>query len=119
MDVKYAAIEKNLIRMRLDKKTFAAMDEPEVNAAMHCAVIPRHPQILIGDLEAVNLIVPQAIVLRQNDFDGIATRLQLAAQTIHDISETADFGDRRALRRYHDYVHFPALNLSATRESGK
>src|SRR5258706_214526 len=46
-------------------------------------------------------------------------RLQLAAEAIHDISETADFGDRCALRRYHYDVHFAALNLSATRESGK
>jgi hypothetical protein len=117
--VKKVAIKKILVRVRLDEKAFTPMHETEINAAVDCAVVPWHPEILVSNLETVNLVVPQAIILREYNLHRMTARFQLAAQAIYNISETADFGNRRALRCYHHDVHFAALNLSATPSASK
>ena len=72
--------------MRLDEKTFAPMDESKIDAAMNRVMMPGHPEIFEAEPQIVNLIVAQAIVLRQNDLDAIAAYLQLAAQPENHIA---------------------------------
>ena len=94
--IKDAPMEKILVRVRLNEEALAAMNETEIDAAMNGVVVPRHPHVLVGKLQIVNLVVTQAIVLGQNDLDRVASYLQLAAQAKNHIAQAAHFGDRRA-----------------------
>ncbi len=103
--VKHPALKEIMVGVGFYEKAFAAMDESEINAAMHRIVIPGHPQIFEGQPQIVNLVVAQAIVLRQDDLHRVAANFQLAAQAENDVAQAADLGDRRALRRQHYYIH--------------
>src|SRR5437773_6855338 len=103
--VKRPALKEVMIGVRFDEKTFAAMDESEVNAAMYGIVVPGDPQIFEGEPQIVNLKIGRAIVLGQDDFHRVAANFQLATQAEDDIAQAADLGDRRALRRQHYDIH--------------
>ena len=59
----------------------------------------------IVDCQTPDAVVPHAVVFRQDDFDAIAAKLELAAEPEHDVAKTADLYDRGAFRGHHDYVH--------------
>src|ERR1043166_192217 len=67
LPVKSTPIKKIVLGMRFDKKTFAAVNKPEINAAMDGIVVPRHPKVIERDSQVIDMIVAQAIVLRQDD----------------------------------------------------
>jgi hypothetical protein len=98
LTVESSAIEKICRGMGLDEEAFAAMNETEINCAMNRLLVPRHPEVLIRNAQIVNLIVPQAVVFRQDDFDGVPADLQLAAQAKDHVPQSSNFGDWSALR---------------------
>src|SRR6266487_1183172 len=102
-----ATIKEILVGVRLDEETLAAVNEPEIHAAMNGVMIPRHPEVLEVRLQIENLIVAQAIVLRQDDLHGIAPDFQLAGQPEHHVAQAAHLGYGSALRRDLDDIHFP------------
>jgi hypothetical protein len=91
--------------VRINEVALPPVDKAEEHGAMDRAAIPRHPQILIRDLQPVNLVVAQAIVFREDDLDGVAANFQLAGEAEDDVAQPADFGDRRALGCDLDDIH--------------
>ena len=75
--------------------------EAKINTAMHGAAKPRHPEILVGQRQPEDLVVAQAVVLRQENFDAVAADLQLAREAEDHVAQPADLRDRRAFRRDH------------------
>src|SRR5262249_36235169 len=67
--------------------------------------VPGHPQIVVGDSEPIDLIVAHAVVLRQNDVDGIAAPLELTAEAKDHFAEAAGLGDRGTLGGHHHNIH--------------
>ena len=103
--VERAAVEKIVIAVCVNEVALAPVDKAEEHGAMNRAAIPRHPQILIRDLQPVNLVVIQAIVFREDDLDGVAANFQFTGKTEDDIAQPAHFGDRCALGCDLDDVH--------------
>src|SRR5436190_3602411 len=87
LPVKHSAMEKIVVRMRLDKEAFASVNEAEINAAMDGVIVPGNPKVLVSDLQVEDLIVPHAIVLGQDDLDRVAPDLQFPAQAEHDVAQ--------------------------------
>ena len=56
-------------------------------------------------MQTPDLVVPHAVILGQNDLDGVPAYLKLATKTENHISEAANLGDRRELRGNHDNEH--------------
>ncbi len=100
-----AAVEVALRRVRLDEEALAAVHEPEPDSARDRPAIPRHPQVVIDDMQVPDLVVAHAVVLRQDDLDRVAADLQFAAQAEHHVRQTADLGHWRALGGDHDDIH--------------
>src|SRR6266446_842620 len=99
LPVKHAAVKKIVAGMRFDEEAFTSVDEAEIGAAVDRVMVPRHPKILEREPQIVNLVVAQAIVLGEDDLDGMAPDFQLAAQAKNDIPQPADLRDGSALRR--------------------
>ncbi len=103
--VERATVEKIVLAVRVNEEALPTVHKTEEDRAMDRAAIPRHPQILIRDLQPKNLVVTQAIVFREDDLDGIATNFQFATQAEDDVAQPADFGDRRAFGGDLDDIH--------------
>ena len=67
-----AAVEVVVARMRLDEEALATVYKPEMHRAVDLAVGPRHPKVLVGDLQSPDLVVAHAIVFRQDDLHRLA-----------------------------------------------
>src|SRR5579883_2773494 len=91
--------------MRVDEVAAPAVDESEPHGAMNGTAVPGHPQVLVGDGEPVDLVVAHAVVLRQNDVDGIVPPLELAAEAKDHFAEAAGLGDRGTLGGHHHDIH--------------
>lgn len=105
LTVERAAVEKIMLVVRINEVALPAIHKTEEDRAMDRAAIPRHPQILIRDLQPENLVVAQAIVFREDDLDGVTANLEFATQAEDDVAQPADFGDRRAFGCDLDNVH--------------
>jgi hypothetical protein len=95
--------------MRFDKKAFSSVDETEKDRAMHPSLIKRDPQVVIGHFQPVDLIIPHAVVFRQNDLDIVSPDIEFVAETVNNICEAPHFGGRGTFRSDHDYVHMLPL----------
>src|SRR5262249_44855655 len=102
-----AAFEESVSRVRLDEVTLASVHEPEPHSASHGARIPRHPEVLIRDREAIDLVVPHATILWKDHFHVISANLKLAAKPEDDLTKTAGLRHRGTLRGNHHDVHGP------------
>jgi hypothetical protein len=101
--------------MRLDEETLAAVHEAEPDRAMDGAVVPRDPQVLHGDLQAPDVVVAHAVVLRQDDLDLIAADLQLPAQTEHHVRQPANFSHGCAFSSNLNDIHkLPSFVISGS-----
>src|SRR5438552_2001816 len=92
--VKNPPMKEVVVRVGFDKKAFAPVNEPKINAAMDRIIIPWHPEIFEGKAQIVNLVVAQTIILRQDDLDGIAANFQFAAEPENDIAQSSHLRDR-------------------------
>ena len=79
LPVEHATVEEVLFGMRIDEEALAAMNKAEIDTAMDRAVIPRHPQVFHRKLEVENLVIPQTIVLGQDDLHRVPPNLQFPA----------------------------------------
>src|SRR5437764_2269588 len=59
--VKNAAIEKVVVRMRVDEKTLQPFHEAEINIAMNPLVVVRDPKIGVGFGQTPDAVVTHAI----------------------------------------------------------
>ena len=105
LPVKRAAMEEVLVGVRLDEEALSPVHEAEIDAAVHRAAIPRHPEVLEAELQVEDLVVAQAVILGQDDLHRVAADLQFPAQAEHDVAQPADLGHGRALRRNHHDIH--------------
>ncbi len=97
LPVEGAAVEEVVVGMRLDEEALAAVHEAEIDAAMHGVVVPRHPQVFERELQVEDLVIPQAVVLGQDDLHRVAANLQLPAQPEHDVAQPPHLGHGGAL----------------------
>ena len=67
-----ATAEEVVARMRVDEEALATVHMAEIHSAMDMVIEPRHPQVLVGDVQSPDLIVAHAIVFRQDDLDRVA-----------------------------------------------
>ena len=105
--------------MGLDEKAFAPMNKSKINAAMNREMIPRHPQILVIEPQIVDLVISQAVVFRQDNFDTVATDFQLSTQTENHVAQSPHLGHRGALRCEHYDIHSLDWMLSGAAFSSK
>src|SRR5690349_8829385 len=105
LTVKNATIEKVLSGVCVDKETLQTVGESEVNIAMDPMVMIGHPEVAEAFGQAPNAVVAQAIVFGQYDFDGVAADRKLLGETLDNIPQPSDLGDRGALRRDHGDEH--------------
>src|SRR6516225_7275327 len=70
--IKYAAVEKVPIEVRLDKEAFQAIHPPEINVAMNPVLIIGNPQVAMGLGQARDAVVPHTVVFGENDLNRIA-----------------------------------------------
>jgi hypothetical protein len=103
--VKNFAIEKIVRRMRINEETFQPFHEPKVNVAMNPLVMVRNPKIAVGFGEAPDTIVTHAIIFGKNHLDRVATNPQFSRETLHDVTEAADFCGGSALGGDHYDEH--------------
>src|SRR6185436_6038447 len=99
LPVKHTAVEEMMLRMRFDKETLAPVNKAEINAAVDGLAIPGHPQVAKGETQVVNLVVAQAIVLGQDNLNGVSANLQLSGEAENDVRQPSHFGDGGALGR--------------------
>src|ERR1043165_181310 len=78
--VEETAIKEILVGVRFAEETLASVNEPEIHAAMNGVMIPRHPEVLEVRLQIEDLIVTQAIVLRQDELHRVAPDFQFPGQ---------------------------------------
>src|SRR5262249_45571885 len=97
MAVEDAPVEKVVVGMRVDEETFQPFHEPEVHVAMYPLVMVRDPKIAVGFGEAPDAVVTHAIILRQDDFDGVTTDAEFTGEPLDNIAEAADFRRGSAL----------------------
>ncbi len=96
MTIKDATIEKVVVRVRIDEKTFQPFHEPEVNVAMNPLVVVWDPEITVCLREAPDAVITHAIIFGQNDLDGVAPKAKFTGEALHNIAETTDFCGGRA-----------------------
>ena len=96
MAIEDAAIEKVVVRMRVDEETFQSFHEPEVNVAVNPLVMVWNPKIAEGFGEAPDPVVTHAIILGEDDFDGVTTNAKFTGEALDNITEAADFRRRSA-----------------------
>ena len=89
--VKNPPIEKIVVRMRVDKKAFEALHEPEVNVAVNPLAVVRHPKIAVGFGQVPDAIVPHVVVFREDDLNRIAANVKFSGKVLNDVTELADF----------------------------
>ncbi len=80
---------------------------------MDRAAVPRHPQVLVGDRQAKDPVITQAVVLRQHDLDRVPTQLELPTEPEHHVAHTPRLRHRRTLARDHHHEHAPLLSAAA------
>src|SRR5208283_690853 len=111
--VKNISVEKVPVRMRLNKKTFSSMDKTEKNRAMHPVVIKRDPKVPIDHLQSVDMVIPHAVVFRQDDLDKVSPNFEFVAEPVNNVRESSHLCNRGTFRRDHYYIHFlPPKNTS-------
>ena len=103
--IQMPTLKEPILRMRLDEKALTPLHKPEPDRAVNRGAEPRNPEIVVCHRQAVDPVIPHAIVLRQDDLDGVAAQLQLTTKPEHHLSQPAGLRDRRALRRDHHYEH--------------
>src|SRR5208282_977957 len=64
--IQAVAAEEVVCRVRLDEKTLAPVHVTEPYRAVNCPLIPRHPQVPVAGLQAPDIGVPHAGILRQD-----------------------------------------------------
>ena len=79
--------------LRFNEITAPPVNHAEEDGAANAVPHPRDPEIMVGDVESPDLVIPEAVVLRQNDFDIVAANLEFSAQTEDDIGEPSYLGD--------------------------
>ncbi len=84
---------KSLIGVRINEETLPAMNKAEPDAAGNRTAEPRNPELFPYFVKPPDFVIPHAVILGENDFDGIAADLQLAAETENDISQPSDLRD--------------------------
>jgi hypothetical protein len=92
------------------------MDEAKIHITVNVLIEVGNPKITISPLQAPYMVIAHTIVLRQDDFDGIASQLQFVRQPLDHISQTTNFGDRCALRGHHNDIHLLKPSLSGNNE---
>jgi len=100
-----APLEEVIVGVRLNEEALAAVHEAKPDGAPDAVVEPRDPEVLVAHLQAPDVVVPHAVVLREDDLHRVPADLQLAAQAEDHVAEAPDLGDRRALGGDHDDVH--------------
>src|SRR5262249_2761254 len=105
MPIKDAPVEKVMIRMWIDEKTFQPFHESKVYVAMDPLVVVWHPKITVRFRETPDTVVAHAIIFGQDDFDWIAANAKFPGQALHNIAEAADFCRRCAFGRDHYNEH--------------
>src|SRR5690349_815190 len=80
--VKHAAVEEIAVQVRFDKETLEAIHPAEVNVAMDPVLIKGHPKIAVALGQTPNAVVAHAIVLGQDNLDGVAANLQFLGQAM-------------------------------------
>jgi hypothetical protein len=121
MAVEDAAIEKVVVGMRVDEKTFQPFHEPEVNVAVNPLVVVWDPKIAEGFGEAPDAVVTHAIILGEDDFDGVTTNAKFTGEALDNITEAADFrrgsafgcdhNDEHGVRRLHGYTSYMVTSV--------
>jgi hypothetical protein len=96
MSIKDPAIEKVVVRMRIDEKTFQPFHEPEVNIAMNPLIVVWHPKIAVAFGQTPDAVVTHAIIFGENDLDRVTTNAKFSGQALDNIAEPADFCRRSA-----------------------
>ena len=103
--IKDAAIEKVVVGVRVDKKTFQPFHEPEVDIAMNPLVVVWDPEIAVSFCEAPDAVVAHAIIFGEDNLDWIATNAKFTGEALDNVTEAADFCGRSAFGRDHYDEH--------------
>ena len=118
--VEGAAVEEQLIGVRVDEEAFAPVDEAEPHGAVHLSAAPRDPEVVEDWVHVPDVLVAQAVVLRQDDLDRVAADLELASQAVHHVAQPPHFGDRSALGRdHHDEHAWPSMPRPGGRRNAR
>jgi hypothetical protein len=112
LPVKNTPVEKVLIGVGLDEKTFSPVDKPEEDRAVDRTAIEGYPEVVVHPGEAVDVVITHAIVFRQDDLNIIAPYFQFVRKPVYDIGEPSHLGDRRAFRRNHHDEHLFLLSCA-------
>ena len=92
MAVEDAAIEKVVVRVRINEKTFQPFHESEVDVAMNPLVMVWDQEVAIRFCEAPDAVVAHAIIFGEDDLDRIAANAKFTREALHDVPEAAHFG---------------------------
>jgi hypothetical protein len=105
MSVKCSPIEEVFVGMRVNKETLQAIDKTKIDIAMKKLVVIWHPEITVRFLQAPDSIIAHTIIHRENNLYGIPPPLKFTTQTLNNVCQPPDFGNRCALRSNHHYIH--------------
>ena len=94
-----SAVEKIVLGVRLNKVALTPMNEPKPDGAGNRTAVPRDPEFFPNFVKSPDLVVPHAVVFRQNDLNIIATNLEFAAEPEYDVGETSNLRYRSQFRR--------------------
>jgi hypothetical protein len=95
------AVEEIILRVGLNEEAFPSVDEAKINGTVNRSVAPGNPEVVVVDGEPPDTVVVHAVVLGQNDFDGVAANLKLTAQPRNNVAQAPHLDHRRTLGRYH------------------
>src|SRR5205823_5577257 len=105
MSVKDAAVEKIMLRMRIDKKASQALYKPEMDFAPDPPVVIWHPKIIVDFAESEDTVVSQAIVFWQDNLYMVSPNGQLVAESLDYVPQATNFGNRSTFGAGHHNVH--------------
>ena len=63
--------------MGLDKETFSVVNKTKPYGAMDMAAVPGNPKIIKCFTKSPNMVIPHAIIFRQDNFDAVTPHFKL------------------------------------------
>ena len=95
ISIKIAAIEKILLRMRLNKKTFQAIDKTKIDIAMNMLIIEGNPKATVCFLQPPDPVKAHTVVERKYNLYSIASHFKFTGKALNNVSQSTNLSDRR------------------------
>jgi len=89
----------------INKIAATAANTTKPNRAVDEALVPGDPQVLVCNGHPFDLIVVQAVVFGQDDFNRVPAQVELSTQPENDFSKPSGLCDWGTLAGDHNDVH--------------